>query len=242
MITFDGFNLRNYVDKINNIDRPVLAAREHTFIDIPGMAGAIIARSKTGVRVIEVDVQIFGNSKPEIRAKVDALAEVLMTENTAPLVFDDESHKTYMAIVSDETPFDELSRLGKATIKFVCPDPYAKGELKTARLVNNGSKTLDIGGSSDTLPKFTTTFSAATNYFEISLNDKKIRIEYNFTAGSVLMVDHSENIVTINGTINNAAITLDSDFFEIPNGSTTITTQSADAAAVTDLEYTERWL
>lgn len=243
MITFDGYNLRDYVDKINEIDRPVLSTRNHTLVDIPGMAGAKIARSKTGVKSIRVKVQIFGQTKAEIRAKVDALAEILLTENPAPLVFGDESHKTYMAIVANETPFQELSTLGHAEIIFLCPDPYAKGTTKTTRLTNNGSTAVTIGGNAPTLPKFTTTFSASTSFFEVSLNNgPKVRITFNFTAGSILVIDHEKNHVTINGASNNATISLDSDFFKLLKGSATLTTSSNDAGAVTDMEHVERWL
>jgi predicted phage tail component-like protein len=242
MITFDGYNLRDYVDKINDIQRPVLASRDHTFVDIPGMAGAIIARSKTGVRMINVAVQIFGRNKAEIRTKVDALAEVLMTENPASMVFDDEPQKTYWAIVTDETAFEELSRLGKATISFVCPDPFPKGATKTEVLTNNGSKTVTITGTAPTLPKFTVTFGATASFFEITHGTKKVRINFDFVAGTVLVIDHAENLVTINGTINNGAIALESDFFKVSKGSATFVCSNAGTGAVIDMEYIERWL
>jgi predicted phage tail component-like protein len=438
-ITFDGYSLRSYVDKINDIRRPIMPRRDHTLVDIPGMAGAIIARSKSGVKTIEVDVQIFGDTKAAIRTKVEALAAVLFTEEPAPLIFADDPNKTYYAIVSDETTFEELARIGKATIIFLCPDPYPVGlsrnkttgttvttadftskvagssSVNPNRLLNrqfaglsvpsgfstevtqaaynnvtalngtyasystttngniaqflvhinmileikrkyglsvpgvnnaersawlkkaitqivgkawaygtaptnitnwrifhavnnawdttiishalttpqlmqrtttaisnvmdgsgmvyflldtnasNGTTasavylddveidvTMDedmfmepvIGGNAPTLPIFTVTFGASATFYEIANGDgEKIRVIYNFVSGDELVVDHVNNLVTINGTVNNQTITVDSDFFKLkPGTNELIMNHDATTNPTISFDYNERWL
>lgn len=245
MFTFDGVNIRTVVDKVSTISRPVLPPREHILIDIPGMAGAILGQKKTGVKAIVVTVHIFGDTKAQIRQKVDKLADLLMTENVAPLVFDDEPNKTYYAIVADETPFDELSVLGTAEITFLCPDPYAKGAAKTSTLTAGGSKAVVNTGNAPALPKFTATFTKAATYCQFGLSGEtaKIKIVYAFKIGDVLIIDHEQNLITINGTVNNQTITLDSDFFTLPAGSKSIWNTMSDATAATvKVDFVERWL
>lgn len=241
-VHFDGFDVRQYVDKVNDIDRGLMAPRDIKTTQVGGMDGEYFVRAKTGSRPVGLTIQIIEKDKSVLRQRVDQLAEVLLTEKTAPLVFGDEPNMTYWAVVTDDTPLEELRVLGKATIKFIVPKGYKYGvEQTNIPLTLNGTTVENYVGTAPANPVFTVDFVASATYFEVIKGDEKVRANYSFPAGSQLIIDHDSNKVTIDGVVQQPAISKLSVFFELLKGDNTLETATDSTDATISMDYIERW-
>lgn len=153
--------------------RPIWAPIERVLLSVPGRAGALSGVTKTKIRIIPVQVLIEGDNAGDYRNKTEELAEWLIKDQPETLVFDDEPNRTYYALVDGSLDPEELVRIGKGTIMFVCPDPYKYGDEVTKAL---DGVPFNVLGSVDTFPKIKATFNQDSSFFAISNGKQYLQI------------------------------------------------------------------
>jgi predicted phage tail component-like protein len=159
--------------------RSVFAPITRNLLNIPGRAGALLDSSQTNVRIIEQPIFFKGINNEDLRLLEEEISGWLVTDTPAPLIFDDEPHRTYYAIVDGRLDLEEALFVEEGVITFLCLDPYKYGELhdETFRgselsdpinLVNNGSALA--------FPHITITLSGPTTLLDIIGDEDYMRI------------------------------------------------------------------
>lgn len=146
--------------------RSIFAPIKRNLVYVPGMAGAYLSDTDTDVRVIEQPIYIKSKTKPELRKLEEDLASWLITEEPAPLIFEDEPDRTYYAVVDGSLDIEEVVRNGKGIITFLCPDPYKYGPEKEVTF--ESSTSFDVEGTVETEPVIEVTLKADTEYVAVS--------------------------------------------------------------------------
>lgn len=112
--------------------KPLFAPVERNIMSITGMPGAHL--QGTEIKPLEFGqpiAYVSKDDKSDLELK-DELAEWLITDEPAPLEFDDEPGRIYYALVQNTIEdFERISILRQGTIKFLCLDPYSYGPEKT---------------------------------------------------------------------------------------------------------------
>jgi predicted phage tail component-like protein len=153
---------------INKIYRDILPPRAVNLIDVPARMGAYFLNVKNGVRTYKADITLIGSSFEDVRLKMRDLASILNTDKLVPLVFDDESYKTYMAIAIDNTDLAEKSMVAEGTITFLIPDPVGKGATVPSNLGAAGAvHSLTNNANSPAFPIFKVDFTADAQHFAL---------------------------------------------------------------------------
>ncbi|MBY0157267.1 distal tail protein Dit [Cytobacillus oceanisediminis] len=144
--TFNGIK-KEYVVLLASERRPAFAPVKRNLLTVPGMPGAHLVSTDTQVRVLPEPV-LIDKSLSEIKdiEKIkEDLADWLVTDQAAELIFDDEPDRVYYAVVDGSLDIEDLVSFGRGQITFICPDPYKYGEEKTdpfpedGIIINNGS-------------------------------------------------------------------------------------------------------
>jgi predicted phage tail component-like protein len=229
---FDGKDITQYV-RVKDIRRDLIPPMESEAQDIPGRPGSVVAKTNIKDRLLEVDVRIEVNSRPELRQKIRELAGLLYTDEKKKLQFTDEN-VFYMAKIDGETGIEESSIFGDITLTFLC-DPLLYGGVKTLSL----GETLRNGGTYPTTGIITVTMGAA-DFLKVTLKStgEYVYIEHNFVSGDTVAIDLETEMVYKNGLSISKDVYLESDFFMIPKGDFEITLSSGSGM----VEFTERWL
>lgn len=121
-------------------------------LKIPGMKGAHLINTDTKVRVIQQPVFYSGSSKEDLKKLEEEIAEWLILDEAAPLIFDDEKDRIYYGLVEGSLDIEELLNVGEGTLTFVCPDPYKYGVEKTAILNTDTGTIINVEGTEKTKP------------------------------------------------------------------------------------------
>lgn len=136
MIIFNGQDLKKYFDKILDIRRDILPPRSIQFLEVPGRAGSYFANVREESRIIEVDVFMKDQSFEALRSRIRQAAEILDTDEPAPLVISDEPDKVWMGILMEDTALEEVIYTGRTTLRFFIPDPYAEAIEEKQKLIS----------------------------------------------------------------------------------------------------------
>jgi predicted phage tail component-like protein len=156
---------KNYVMTIGK-RRTYWAPITRKLTTVPNRPGAYLSGTDTGVRVIEVDVEISGTSAENLRKNAEDFAAWLITEEPAELIFDDETDRVYFAVVEGTFSPEEIVSHGYGTITFVCPDPFKYSVEKTTTFTDAGA--VSVAGSMETAPVIKCNVTADTTYVAVS--------------------------------------------------------------------------
>lgn len=116
-----------------------------------------------------MDVSVVSASLEALREDVDELTYLLDKDVPRPLVFSDESDKTYYAILTGEAIEESVKSYEQFTITFLCPDPMKYGPEKTADIP--AGEVVTIGGRAPTKPITTVMLNKPTSFVAISNGD-----------------------------------------------------------------------
>lgn len=95
---------------------------------VPGMPGAHITSSETGVLYITQPIGFVVDNEEHALQLKDELAEWLITDESVELQFDDEPGRTFFAKIEGTIEdFQKFVDQRKGTITFICVDPYSYG-------------------------------------------------------------------------------------------------------------------
>ena len=123
-IKYNGIEIPNFV-KVNNIVNSVLPSISQSTKKINNKDGQIDYGTEIGTRSIQVSITIIANDITDLRVKVRELAEWLYYEEAKKLVILEEEDIFYMAKATGDSILSEILSIGKATISFICHDPFA---------------------------------------------------------------------------------------------------------------------
>lgn len=112
---------------INEVRGRGVTSSEVGLITVTGMDGAHLSTKRVPEASIEVDITLKGTSYGDLRKRLERLSAILYTEVVVPIQFDDEPDRTYYGIVGNIQDKIEISRIYKATITIIRPDPYKYG-------------------------------------------------------------------------------------------------------------------
>lgn len=150
--TFNGIR-KDFIEIDYTEARPVFSERDHQLIEVSGLPGAYLSESKTKTRKITVPVNVFYSSISELQKIKEEIASWLIHDEPKELIFDDESDRTYFAIVDGSLELNENLKVGKGTITFLCPDPYKYGPEVSVKFTSDVFSVIN-SGTAETLPTF----------------------------------------------------------------------------------------
>ncbi|MEZ2369960.1 distal tail protein Dit [Bacillus sp. RCC_6_1] len=132
MSSFTFNNIRkDFVQIEKGWKRPAWAPVKRNFLSVPGYTGSRLLNTQTEMRVLSIPVGIIVPEGSDLETMKEEIAEWLITDQPAELIFDVEPNRTYLAVVEDSFDPDEFVTLGIGTIKFICPMPYKLGPTRT---------------------------------------------------------------------------------------------------------------
>ena len=153
-MTFNGIR-KNYVTTLRGKRRPAWAPLTRELVEVSGLPGAHNMGTEVGVRELEITIVIESQSFTELKVMAEDLADWLVTDEPKPLIFDDEPHRVYYAMIDGGMEMDEIVRVGVGLLKFVCPDPYKYNNREHSQtLSKNVISIVRNSGSADTYPLF----------------------------------------------------------------------------------------
>ncbi|WHT87153.1 distal tail protein Dit [Bacillus cereus] len=130
---------KDFIQIAKGWKRPAWAPLKRNFLSVPGYPGARLLNTQTEMRVLSIPVGIIVPDGCDLEIIKEEIADWLITEQPAELIFDVEPNRTYLAVVDDSFDPDEFVTLGIGTIKFVCPIPYKLGQVQTHTFTQNWS-------------------------------------------------------------------------------------------------------
>ena len=157
-VTYAGVELSNFF-YIQSVQRSILPPREISLLNVPARHGSYFTGARYGVRKIDIELTVLADTPTDYMNTLRFLAFCLDIEEPSELVISDESDKFYFAILSGETDLvNELMTVGKGTLSFICPDPFAYST--TDKTITPVAKkfTFINQGTTTTFPKFTVNF------------------------------------------------------------------------------------
>ncbi|MGG3561647.1 distal tail protein Dit [Neobacillus rhizosphaerae] len=175
-VTFSEHNLTDYFT-VESVQRSILPPREVNLLEVPARHGAYFQSSRYGVREIQVKIIVKASTNVDLMNTMRFLAYCLDIDKPTELVFSDEPNRVYYAILSDKTDIEEILSIGRGTLNFLCPEPFAySSEIKTIAPDGDGYFLFDNQGTTTTFPKFTTTFAGEATFLSLTSPDGVILI------------------------------------------------------------------
>lgn len=140
--------------------------QEVELLEIPGLDGARVSGVKKGVRIIEVDIAFALNSVSDLRKTIEIVNSKLKTKESKPLIFEDEPDRVYFAICGGVTETFEWGGIHRATVTFICADPYKYGIEK--KVISSSDFAMFVNeGTEESFPVVTCKISKSTPFVAI---------------------------------------------------------------------------
>lgn len=175
-VTYAGTELSQYF-YIQNISRSILPPREISLLTVPARHGSYFTGARYGVRKIDINLTVLASTPTDYMNTLRTLAECLDVNEPSELVISDEADKFYYAILSGETDMvNELMTLGRGTLTFICPDPFAYSQYTKVITPANRLFTFENKGTTATYPKFTVNFQNEASFVSFISPDGVILI------------------------------------------------------------------
>lgn len=176
-LIFDNHTLSQYVH-IEDIRGRGVLGQEVELLEISGMDGALVSSTKTPVRVIEVDIAFDEVNDAKLRKTIEIVNGILITKEAKSLLFEDEMDKTYYGITGGVKETYEWGGIHRATITFICPDPFKYGPVKPVGPFTDLSLpvVLNTKGTVSTPPNFKVWLKDKTTFLDIISDEDYMRI------------------------------------------------------------------
>jgi predicted phage tail component-like protein len=174
-VTYAGAELTDFFT-VTKVNKSILPPREISLLEVPSRHGAYFTGARYGVRKIEYEVLVKSSTATELMDTIRLLAFCVDVAEPSELMDSDEPNKYYYAILSGDTPVDEMMDIGKGTLTFLCMDPFAySAESKTTNPVGRKFNFVNEG-TATTFPKFTVNFQNAATFVSFTSPDGTILI------------------------------------------------------------------
>ncbi|KAB2441372.1 distal tail protein Dit [Bacillus luti] len=183
MSSFTFNNIRNdYIQIKKGWSPPTWAPLKRNFLTTPGYPGARLLSTDTEPRPLPVPVGIIVPDGADLETLKEEIADWLITEQEAELVFDVRPDRTYLAVVDDSFDLDEFVTLGIGTIQFICPMPYKLGPVQKKMMAIDQAGKLRAEmynkGSIESNPIINITIGAQSPFLDVWNDDDYFRIGY----------------------------------------------------------------
>lgn len=175
-VTYAGMKLSQYF-YIQRVTRSILPPREISLLTVPARHGAYFTGARYGVRKIDIDIVVLAATPTDYMNTLRTLAQCLDIDEPSELVISDEPDKFYYAILSGDTDMvNDLMTLGRGSLSFICPDPFAYSQF--TKVIEPVSKkfTFNNDGTTKTFPKFTVNFKNEASFVSFISPDGVILI------------------------------------------------------------------
>lgn len=225
---------------VEKIQVPMLPSILNSYIEVPKMRGSKFVRNRLDMKAINVDIRLIEDSADDVATKVRTLAGQLYTTEPKKLILDDSGlYET--AVLDGQIDIDKLLYTGFAILTFICPDPLSYKDKPSVSIVDTAA--LSIGGTYETLPKFTISVDSTISYIKISHTEsgKYVHVEHAFVSGDVVEIDFSDKWkVRKNDVVIAEDVYIESDYFALNVGVNNVSVLPTGLDVV--MEYKERWL
>lgn len=232
-VIFNGHDLSTLV--YCKVNRPIMADVSALFESIAGRHGELFKAAYRGGYDLPVDMWLRSEHRRDVAEVRHRLAEMLWTDEPAPLYLPDDPTRYLLAIVLGSTDLGEITDdCPFATVTFHVGDPDYYGRKRRVD-ASAGTFTVNAGGNLPACLSITAKPGAGSSWSITNLDTGEfVSVAATLTASSVLRVDMALERATVNNQA--APVTINSDFFEI-NGRTRLQISSGAV-----LEWRERWL
>lgn len=172
-ISFNGIK-KPFVNYMN-YKSPYGETREVEVTEVRGRAGGVLTNISRKPREIEVELIIDKDERhmKTLEQTADDVVDWLTTDTPKPLIFDREPDKIYFAILDGTIEKEYYVSFAKATLKFICPDPYKYATIGNKILSNQDQLLLETKGTADVPAIFEATALKNSSYFMIAKNDEE---------------------------------------------------------------------
>lgn len=174
--TFNGI-AKPYVT-VTSKKRLPWAPIKRRLLAIQGRPGAYL--EGTDVEPLPLAVGVFlDSSEYNLERLKEDFAEWLITDKAVELIFDDDPERTYYAAVDGSLDnLEEIVKVGKGTITFICPDPFKYGPLKTIPAIEDLTAPVVVRneGTVEAKPNIKVTLKQPTTYLDIIGENDYMRI------------------------------------------------------------------
>ena len=175
--TFNGIK-KPYITVLSKKRLPWAPIRRR-LLSVQGMPGAHL--EGTDVEPLPLAVEVFLDSVgyENLERLKEDMAGWLITDSVAELIFDDDPTRTYYAAVDGSIQnLEEIVKVGKGSITFLCPDPYKYGHLKNMNPVTDltAPVVLRNDGTVEAKPNIKVTLKQPTPYLDIIGENDYMRI------------------------------------------------------------------
>ncbi|WHY75702.1 phage tail family protein [Neobacillus sp. WH10] len=194
-MTFNGIR-KPYVTVLRGRKRPSWAPIKRNILTIPGMAGGLLESTDILPRPEDVPILIKGNDMADLQKIKEDLAAWLITDQPAPLIFDDEPDRIYNAMIDGSIDLEEIIYYGQGVLNFICPDPYKYGPEKQANF--QSSSTVNVSGSAKTFPNIKVNITKDTTFVAVS-NGEKLNLIGNPTKQEETPYSPESTVLTTTG-------------------------------------------
>lgn len=231
---FNDIDLSPYL-QVSKVSRPLLPGRRLETTEVPGMHGAYVADQGLEATELEVECYMTARSVADVSELRRLLSSALFTTGAKKLILDDEPDRYLLAWYKGGADISRNAHKPSVTLTFLCSDPVAYGEIKTASL-STSRKKINAGGTTRTWPVITATPSSGSYWRIINYTTGEfVRVDATFTGSQTIVVDMANERLTIDGTDH--LVTITSDFFAL-DGTQELYLSSGTAT----IEWQERWV
>lgn len=248
-----GFTFNNIysVDKglhVTNVERPILPPIISRTKAVADRHGVYYFGSQFDALPIPVEVVWRGTDAPNVQSIKRSLAAWLRPNGLMKLVFDDEPEMYYMAVLTDQTELEQVVRIGRGEITFLCPDPFAYAITDDVFADPAGTITFTRQGTAESNPKIEITGTSSGAGFTIDLNNTVINYTGSLASGETLVLDSdfvTAYIIQADGTQVSALNDIDSLDFPITlpevNNSLVVTANGSSTLEEVKISCRSRW-
>ncbi|QUG82411.1 distal tail protein Dit [Bacillus nitratireducens] len=130
---------KSYIHIERGWNPPTWAPLKRNLLKVPGYPGARLLSTDTEPRFLPVPVGIIVPNGANLETLKEEIADWLITEKPAELIFDVMPDRTYIAVIDEDFDIDKFVDIGQGVIKFICPMPYKLGKTNTHTFTQNWS-------------------------------------------------------------------------------------------------------
>lgn len=182
---------------------------------------------------IDIEIELKNNGVGSKEDFFREMAKKLFTKTEAKLILKREANRYYEAKLVGSTDLKVVHEYGVAKLTFQATTPFALSLVEKTKNLN----TVFINeGTYESFGIISLTAPTANNV-TVSNGEKTLKLLYPFTGTQKIVINLEQQYVTMNGANAMKYISLESDFFTIPSGSTNITSNGTGT-----IKYRERWL
>ena len=143
--TFNGIK-KSWIIMRQGREKAPFASLTRNVLTVPGMPGGYLQSTDIEPLIINQPIAFFASDDEHALQLKDELAAWLVTDEPAPLQFDDEPGRTYYAVVQNTLEdFEKFVELRQGTIQFLCLDPFAYGPVYQSEFENDAVTAVNEG-------------------------------------------------------------------------------------------------